>query len=185
MATATAPTAAVKTPAPAGTEPLQPPASAAETPARPFRPLPPSGYQISEYAVHHLTVTLPPEVPFEDCLRPEFWANAPHGVLRPADRIDIHSAAGRYYAELYCRAVAASKPALGVKGGAVMAVLRLHEFEPLDRNPRKATHEVRFVGPQFGWSIVRLSDQKIAVPNLADEAEAHRHLAGMIRAGQA
>jgi hypothetical protein len=70
-------------------------------------------------------------------------------------------------------------PTAGAKGGAVVHLLRKVEFDPIEARPRQVTHEVRFLGPAQGWSVVRLSDGKPVAENCPDRDTAESHLVKM------
>src|SRR5579872_2908411 len=118
-------------PAPPPAEPALPPTE--PTRPRPLRPLAATQIQLAEYATRHHVVTLPIGTPFEDCLRPEFWANVSDGRLRVCDKVDVFDARGTFYAELLVRTVAQSRPVQGTRGGARMHVLRYIEFDPIEQ----------------------------------------------------
>jgi hypothetical protein len=161
--------------------PPAPPPAVASSPPRPMRPLAPSQIGLAEHVTRHHVVTLPAGTPLEHVVDATFWGNISER-LRPCDRVDVHDAGGRFFIELIVRQVAQSRPTSGVKGGALMHVLRHVEFDPIESKPRPVDHEVKFLGPAQGWCVVRLSDGKPVAENLADRETAEKHLAGLTTA---
>jgi hypothetical protein len=151
------------------------------TPPRPMRPLAVSQIGLAEHLVRHHVVTVPLGVPRENLIDPSFWSLVADR-LRPSDKIDVHSADGTYYAELIVRQVSQGRPIAGVKGGALVHVLRYVEFEALGAKPRPSEFEVRYQGPAGRWCVVRLSDQTIMAQNLETREIAQQHLAAMATA---
>jgi hypothetical protein len=126
-------------------------------------------------------VTLPVGTPFEDCLRPEFWANVADR-LRVCDKVDVFDAKGTFYAELLVRAVAQSRPVQGTKGGVHLHLLRHVELEPPERKVRPAAHTVEFRGPAELWTVVRVADGAVVAHHLESRELAEQHLARMATA---
>jgi hypothetical protein len=161
-------------PAPAPVAPVAVPA--ATPPVRQLRPLSPSQIQLAEYATRHHVVTLPVGTPFEDCLKPEFWANTADR-LRVCDKVDVFDAKGTFYAELLVRAVAQSRPVQGAKGGAQLIVLRHIEFDPVETRVKPIEHTVEFRGPAELWCVVRITDGAVVKSHLETREMAERHVA--------
>jgi hypothetical protein len=148
-------------------------------PRRPMRPLAPGQIQLAEFAVRHHVVTLAANQSFEHITDPDFWANVAQNRFRPCDRIDVHDAGGRFFAELYVRQVHEGRAATGAKPSVVVHLLRYVEFEPLDTRPKRTLYEVKFMGPAQGWSIIRTADHHVAVENLENREIAEKRLATM------
>ena len=146
---------------------------------RPMRPLAPGQIQLAEFAVRHHVVTLAANQSFEHITDPDFWANVAQNRFRPCDRIDVHDAGGRFFAELYVRQVHEGRAATGAKPSVVVHLLRYVEFEPLDTRPRRTVYEVKFMGPAQGWSIIRVSDGNVMIENLENREIAEKRLATM------
>ena len=169
--------------APAAMGEHQPPAAptygGGSGPRRPMRPLAPGQIQLAEHAVRHHVVTLAANQSFEHILDPDFWANVAQNRFRPCDRIDVHDASGRFFAELYVRQVHEGRAATGAKPSVVVHLLRYVEFEPLDARPKRTVYEVKFMGPAQGWSIIRVSDGNVMIENLENREIAEKRLATM------
>jgi hypothetical protein len=148
-------------------------------PRRPMRPLAPGQIQIAEYATRHHVVTLNANQSFDHITDPDFWSNVAQNRFRPCDRIDVHDAGGRFFAELYVRQVHEGRAASGTKPSVLVHLLRHVEFEPLDTRPKPQVYDVKFMGPAQGWSIVRLSDAKVMIENLENRDIAEKRLASM------
>ena len=181
VAKSTAPTNAPPSPAAMGEH--QPPAASnyggGSGPRRPMRPLAPGQIQLAEYATRHHVVTLAGNQSFEHISDPDFWANVAQNRFRPCDRIDVHDAAGRFFAELYVRQVHEGRAATGAKPSVLVHLLRYVEFEPLDSKPKRTFYEVKFMGPAQGWSIVRVSDGSVMIENLENREIAEKRLSTM------
>src|SRR5258707_4734485 len=171
-------TAAAKSNPPPAAE-STPAAAAASVPRRPMRPLAPGQIQLAEFAVRHHVVTLVANQSFEHVTDSDFWANVAQNRFRPCDRIDVHDAGGRFFAELYVRQVHEGRAATGAKPSVVVHLLRHVEFEPLDTRPKRTLYEVKFMGPAQGWSIIRTADGKVMIENLENRETAEKRLSTM------
>src|SRR5258708_3098314 len=145
----------------AAAKPNRPPAAestaagaAASVPRRPMRPLAPGQIQLAEFAVRHHVVTLAANQSFEHVTDSDFWANVAQNRFRPCDRIDVHDAGGRFFAELYVRQVHEGRAATGAKPSVVVHILRHVEFEPPDSRPRRTFYQVKFLTPAPGCSVI-------------------------------
>jgi hypothetical protein len=156
-----------------------PAAAVASVPRRPMRPLAPGQIQLAEFAVRHHVVTLAANQSFEHVTDSDFWANVAQNRFRPCDRIDVHDAGGRFFAELYVRQIHEGRAATGAKPSVVVHLLRYVEFEPLDTRPKRTLYEVKFMGPAQGWSIIRVSDGSVMVENLENREIAEKRLSTM------
>lgn len=87
------------------------PAAAPETPPYVLKP---SDFAVYGHRHERLTATVPAGTPFEDCLRPGFWANIVHlmkrnimtgGADRSGSIIELRTEDHAYYAEIYVRGV--------------------------------------------------------------------------------
>jgi hypothetical protein len=120
-------------------------------------------------------VTLPSDIPFERVKDPTLWVNL-SDRLRVGDKISVHSTTQSFFGELYVREAGYGDPTRA-KFGAVVHVLSFHEFDAIEPRKREApTHEVRFLGPNQGWGIVRLADGKVTVDSLPDRPAAEQKL---------
>jgi hypothetical protein len=146
---------------------------------RPMRPLAPGQIQLAEFAVRHHVVTLAANQSFEHITDPDFWANVAQNRFRPCDRIDVHDAGGRFFAELYVRQVHEGRAATGAKPSVVVHLLRYVEFEPLDTRAKPKLYDVKFMGPAQGWSIIRTADGNVMIENLENREIAEKRLATM------
>ena len=144
-----------------------------------MRPLAPGQIQLAEYATRHHVVTLAPNQSFEHITDSDFWANVSQNRFRPCDRIDVHDAGGRFFAELYVRQVHEGRAASGTKPSILVHLLRYVEFEPLDTRPKAQTYEVKFMGPAQGWSIIRTADGNVMIENLDNREIAEKRLSTM------
>jgi hypothetical protein len=158
------------------TESASPLAPHLSSPRRPMRPLSPSAVGLAEHLTRQHVATVAAGTPIEHITNSEFWSLIAER-FRPADRIDVHDAGGRFFIELYVRQ--ASRPTPGQKGNVLVHVLRHITFDELDSKPRQTVHEVKFLGPAQGWSVVRIADQKVIVENLESREVAEKRLAAM------
>jgi hypothetical protein len=158
-----------------------PPPAAAPVAPRVLRPLPPSRLKLDEHVVHHWTVTLQPTDEFEDLLNPSYWQNCPTGDygLRQGDLIGVHGARGEIFAELYVRRVTTANPRSGSKAGAIVEVLRCHEFPELTAVERPIDFLAYFGGPGVSWTVVRRSDGKTMIDQLPDRDTALKHASAL------
>jgi hypothetical protein len=141
---------------------------------------------LADHQIRHHVATERADTTVEDLTRPDFWANVcDNGRMRPCDIIHVHPADGSYFAELIVRAVHNSRPVAGVKGGAIVHVLRHIQFDTIDRQARPPSHKIAFGGPAARWVVTRLSDDTIVAQNLASREDAEKHLAGLVKAGAA
>jgi hypothetical protein len=143
-----------------------------------LRPLSPSQVGLAEHQIRHHVITLSLTQCFEDCLRPEFWANITDR-LRVCDKVDVFNARNDFYAELIIRSVTPSSSVRGTKGGARVHVLRYVEFEPLERKAKAIEYTVEFRGPASLWCAIRASDGAIVKSHMDSRELAERHVVSM------
>jgi hypothetical protein len=138
---------------------------------------------LSEHKVHNFEHTVPAGTPLEHLAKPDYWANVSQ-LFVPCDRIHCHDAGGRFYLELYVRQVSKTNLVSGVKGGAVVAPLRLVRFDAVDETPkagRVQDFDIKWLGPNEQWGIVR-KDGVTVTKHLETQEIARGHLAAMATA---
>jgi hypothetical protein len=141
---------------------------------RPFRPLPATHVQLSEYASQHFTATLPPGVNFHDITLPEYWTNVTQ--LRPGAIIVVRDARLTEWAELLVRAIRPADLVHGVKAAAFVTILRHHSFEPLKLEVKGTGYQIRYLSPELLWCIVKMSDGQPVATNFQTRDAAREHL---------
>jgi hypothetical protein len=155
-----------------------PPTAAPAVPATPAPRLKTfrlNGSHETQYAAQHFTITLPPGVTVDDCLEPEFWASSP--ILRPGAIIVVRDSRLTDWAEFLVRAVRPQDGVHGITGGAYLTKIRHHSFDPIKIEVKARGYEIRFLGPEFLWSIVRLIDNSPIATNFGTRDAAAEHLA--------
>lgn len=121
----------------------------------------------------------PAGTPFENLLKPEFWAHTAY-KLRAGDEITVHTDDMSYYGKLYVRAVSA--PATQrLPNRAAVATIAFIEFGAIDTDLQSKTHEVVHLGPHLKWCVRSLKDQKLVKENCGTREEA----AGWLRSAAA
>lgn len=135
-------------------------ATAAKAPAKELPPvLKLSDFQISEFAVAKFNIWLPVGCKFDECLRPEFWAQCAHKLQKQAvtsepDKagatIEVRTRDHNFYAELYV--VAVRQHGLEVK------ILREPVYFDLPEIPDNDQYRAQWAGAKSGWDIIRKSD---------------------------
>jgi hypothetical protein len=155
--------------------PIQP-AAADAPPPRKIKPFPPlSNSHQGDYAALHFTVTLRPGDCIQDCLDPEFWGNA--SILRPGAIVVARDSRLTEWAEFLVRAIQPNDAVHGIKAGAYLTMLRHYQFAPIKVEVRAKGYEIRYLGPELLWSIVRLIDNSPIATNFQTRDAAAEHLA--------
>lgn len=144
---------------------------AAEKPAEaPHRvvPLQVTRWQIGEFMNTRHSVAPASGTPFEDLLRPEFWANITR--LRAGDIIEVRPEDQSYYAELYVLRRDRTSATVAVVREPVKLVAA---YKPL---PGETSFKVEFAGSHGQWRVLRLSDNTMIRDRFGSEGEARAWL---------
>jgi hypothetical protein len=177
----TSPAPAGATPPPASQEPANAQAlhSALAEMKRPaLRPLAPKDIGLREFKTRCHAITLRADQPFDlVSTDPSFWQNCSE-ILRQGDVVDVHSADGSFFAQFYIRDVGGG-PGGKSAHSARVGIIQFVSFDAIESKARALTYAVKFLGPNDGWGIVRISDQKVIVDNLPDREQAETRLRGM------
>ena len=107
-------------------------------------------FPVASYANNRSAVRLPPETPYEEMFKPEFWAHNAKRIKKD-DIIEVRSDDGSFYAELYVRAVGP----INVK---VQEIFRKNLGEDVATQADRL--EVKWAGPRRLWSVIRQSDKQ-------------------------
>lgn len=128
----------------------------------------PSKFRETTQVNRHWTATPSVDTPFEDLLRPDYWAHVAANIL-PGDRIDVLAEDMSYFAELLV--VDASRQWVKVK------LLRKTELSSEESQPIEADdeHEVKWRGNRR-WSVVRKADGAILQEELSSKSAAYAWL---------
>jgi hypothetical protein len=130
--------------------------------------LPEGNFKQAEFKRNVFRVELPYGLPFEDMLRPEYWAHVSRLLNREGgDIIEVFAADKSIYAELLV--LAASKI------DAKVVVLRLIHLDDLERaSVDTSEFKVQWRGPDGRFAVIRLSDKQVVSPKggFSDKAEA-------------
>lgn len=119
--------------------------------------------------IQRLRHIVPPEVPFEAVLRPEFWAHvAPK--LRPQDEIVVSTEDGSWRAELVVRWV--RRLAVGVSPLHYKDFAEEEAAQPAEA--RDSGFDVEWGGPSHKWRVVRKSDRAVVKKSLETQAQAEQ-----------
>ncbi|MGY3393440.1 hypothetical protein ACVWW6_006031 [Bradyrhizobium sp. USDA 3311] len=159
--------AAAEAAAPKGAKKAKPDEADAEP--RRVVPLPVTRWQLGEFLNNRHSVSPAVGTPFEDVLRPEFWANIVR--MQPGDIIEVRPEDQSYYAELYVLK--------RERNSATVAVIREPvkleaAYKPL---PGEVLFSVEFAGPMAKWRVVRRSDKSVMKDKFGTEGDARRWLA--------
>jgi hypothetical protein len=161
--------AASKPAAAAKPEPKEKPAEKPAEEARRVVPLSVTRWQLGEFMNARHSVSPSSGTPFEDVLRPEFWANIVR--MAPGDIIEIRPEDQSYYAELYVlkrdrtsATVAVIRPPVPLEPA----------FKPL---PGIINFRVEFAGSHGKWRVLRISDNVVMRDRFGTEGEARKWLA--------
>ena len=131
-------------------------------------PLPVTRWQLGEFINNRHSVPPASGTPFEDLLRPEFWAN----IVRMAagDIIEVRPEDQSYYAELYVLK--------RERNAAIVAVIRppVKLEGAFKLTPGVKAYKVEFSGSHGKWRVVRLSDNTTVRDRFGSEGEARRWL---------
>jgi hypothetical protein len=143
-------------------------AAAVEEAPRRVVPLQVTRWQIGEFMNTRHSVAPASATPFEDLLRPEFWANITR--LAAGDIIEVRPEDQSYYAELYVMR--------RDRTSATVAVIRepvrlVPAYKPL---PGSAAFKVEFAGSHGKWRVLRISDGASIRDKLGSEGEARSWL---------
>lgn len=120
----------------------------------------------AEFVRNIMTATVPPGVPFESVLAPDFWAHCASKV-RPYTKIELRAQDNAWYGELMVRKVEPQ----AVHVWALCYVDLASQAAP----KVAATAEdfsVTFGGPKHLWRIVRNADKTVIHYGEANEADA-------------
>lgn len=144
---------------------------ATEVPAERVRvtPLQVTRWQLGEFMNQRHSVSPASGTPFEDLLRPEFWANITR--MKAGDIIEVRPEDNSYFAELYVLK--------RERNSATVAVIRepvplVSAFKPL---PGEVRFKIEFAGSHGKWRVVRLSDNAAMRDRFENEADARKWLA--------
>lgn len=132
-------------------------------------PLQVTRWQLGEFLNNRHSVSPASGTPWEDLLRPEFWANITR--MAPGDIIEVRPEDQSYFAELYVLK--------RERNSATVAVIRepvrlVAAYKPL---PGEVNFDVEFAGSMAKWRVVRRSDKSMMRDKFATEGEARRWLA--------
>lgn len=109
-----------------------------------------------------------PGVTLDDMVKPEYWAHVSKS-LKVGDRIEVVSADGAWFAELFVRSTS------GV--AANVAVLRQHIFSDAKPMGVPADVVIKHRG-DAGWSVIRKSDKQILFEKGATREDAESFARG-------
>ena len=102
-----------------------------------------------------------PGTTLDEMLLPEYWAHVAK-TLKKGDRIDVTSADGEWFAELYVRA--------STDNSVLVTVLQKYVFSAPEV-PADDAFEIKHRGGAK-WSVIRKSDKRVLVENLETRGEA-------------
>lgn len=141
---------------------------APETEAHRVVPLQVSRWQLGEFLNARHSVSPAAGTPFDDLLRPEFWANIVR--LKPGDIIEVRPEDQSYYAELYV--IRRDRNAASVC--VIREPVKLEPaYKPL---PGAVKYAIEFAGPIGQWRVRRLSDNAVMKDRCGTENDARRWL---------
>jgi len=137
--------------------------------ARRVVPLQVTRWQLGEFLNNRHSVSPASGTPFEDLLRPEFWANITR--MAAGDIIEVRPEDQSYFAELYVLK--------RDRNSATVAVIRepvrlVAAYKPL---PGEVNFDVEFAGSMAKWRVVRRSDKSVMRDKFNSEGEARKWLA--------
>ena len=150
-------------------KPAKAPKAEVEEAPRRVVPLAVTRWQLGEFLNNRHSVSPAAGTPFEDLLRPEFWANIVR--MAPGDIIEVRPEDQSYFAELYVLK--------RERNSATVAVIRepvklVSAYKPL---PGEVNFDVEFAGSIAKWRIVRRSDKTPLREGFGTEALARAWLA--------
>lgn len=118
--------------------------------------------------------------PFEEVLRPEFWAHVAQKGIVPNDKIDLHPEEGHYNAELRVRDV-------GPNWLKVHVIYKDDYVEQLTRSDDDEFpgYSIEWKGPVRRFSVIRQSDKTAIGSEFANKQTARlwlvEHMKAMVR----
>jgi len=124
-------------------------------------PLAADRWQLGEFLNARHAVCLPAATPFDNVLRPEFWANIVR--LKPDDIIEVRTEDRKFYAELIVLARG--------RNWATVAVIR----EPIELKAaalppsQTSAYKVEYAGSHAQWRVVRNSDNAVVRDKIPTE----------------
>lgn len=137
--------------------------------------------QLGEYFVRTFKVTSPAGTPMEALLGAEYWAHVAY-KFEPGDVLYCHVDDMRWFALLYVRDVGSKIGGSRLPNWAKVDVLLHREFGTYKRGPNEHSHEVKFLGPQQKWCVVRAADQSIVFSGFGTQEDAIAKMSGYTRA---
>lgn len=144
------------------------PDAEAETETRRVVPLSVTRWQLGEFMNSRHSVSPASGTPFEDLLRPEFWANITR--MRAGDILEIRPEDQSYYAELYVLKRERNAASVAVIREPIRLVCA---FKPA---AGEVLFKVEFAGPHGKWRVIRISDKAVMRDRFENEAEARAWL---------
>jgi hypothetical protein len=152
----------------AASPPKKPPAAAADEAPRRVAPLQVTRWQFGEFINARHSVSPASGTPFDDILRPEYWANITR--LSAGDVIEVRPEDASYYAELYVLRRDRTSATVAV----IREPVKLEAaYRPL---PGELKFKVEFAGPLAKWRVLRMSDNSAIRDSFGSEIEARRWL---------
>jgi hypothetical protein len=132
-------------------------------------PLQVTRWQLGEFMNQRHSVSPASGTPFEDLLRPEFWANITR--IKAGDIIEVRAEDSSYFAELYVLKRERNSATVAVIRAPVALVAA---YKPL---PGEVRFKIEFAGSHGKWRVVRLSDNAPMRDRFETEGDARKWLA--------
>lgn len=114
----------------------------------------PNTLQTAEHFVTTWHVTVSPDMPFDEVLKPDYWTNVAR-KMRPHQRVIVDCEDGSYTATLFVRSAQ--------RLSAHVEVISKSEFGKADTGPvdGKSGFEIKWAGPSHKHRIIRKSDNEV------------------------
>lgn len=124
----------------------------------------------SSFVAPSFFVTVPPGTTVDALLDPAFWALVA-SRLKPNMRLEVVPEDREYYAELFVMASDLNRVSV--------VLMRKVQLESAAATLPQATSlfELKFRGPNYKWSVIRLSDKKVVKEGFEEKALAQQWLA--------
>jgi hypothetical protein len=124
-------------------------------------------FALAEHARQFWVATVEKEVTLDQLLEPSFWAHIARRVT-PGARIEVHTDAMTWMAELYVRSTGES--------GISVSPLSFHEFTSKDMETETKDYTIKHRGAYAKWSIMRKSDGAVIEDKIQTAQEAAQRM---------
>lgn len=137
-------------------------------------PLDPKLIQQAEFTRNTWSITVPPRVPFQSVMAPEFWTHVTRRI-KQYDHIEIRAQDNAWWAHLMVAKVEDLAAHMWVLNHAALSIQTMEAAAPDAKD-----YVVRHGGPNHQWRIIRLSDKAVIHHGEPTEEDAKKWLADFV-----